>query len=78
MPAQQRSGGQLPLWLGENLGHADERMLRIPADAPLPEPLQPLLVVVLVAEEPSMQAIERCRCSASRMGCTSSTRITPD
>ena len=41
-------------WLGENLGHADERVLRIPADAPLPEPLQALVVVLLIAEEPSM------------------------
>ena len=42
------------LWLGENLGRADERMRLIPADAPLPEPLQPLLVALLIAEEPSI------------------------
>ncbi len=42
------------LWLGENLGHADERMRLIPADAPLPEPLQPLLVALLIAKEPSI------------------------
>ena len=42
------------LWLGENLGRADERMRLIPADAPLPEPLQPLLVALLIAKEPSI------------------------
>jgi precorrin-6Y C5,15-methyltransferase (decarboxylating) len=42
------------LWLGENLGHADERMRQIPSDAPLPEPLQPLLVALLIADEPSV------------------------
>ena len=42
------------LWLGENLGRADEQMRLIPADAPLPEPLQPLLVALLIAKEPSI------------------------
>ena len=41
------------LWLGENLGHADERMLRIPADAPLPEPAA-LAGGGVGCEEPSM------------------------
>ena len=39
---------------GKTLVRADERMRLIPADAPLPEPLQPLLVALLIAEEPSI------------------------
>ncbi len=41
------------LWLCERLGHARERVRRLPADQPLPEEVDPLHLVVLLAEPPA-------------------------
>ncbi|MCX5941396.1 MAG: precorrin-6y C5,15-methyltransferase (decarboxylating) subunit CbiE [Cyanobium sp. LacPavin_0818_WC50_MAG_67_9] len=39
-------------WLGERLGHPEERVQRLPPDAPLPGDLDPLHLVLLIAEPP--------------------------
>ena len=43
------------LWLCENLGHADERILQIAPDDNLPLDLHRLLIAVLIAKEPAPQ-----------------------
>ena len=42
------------VWLCENLGHRDERVMRLASDAPLPPDLQPLLLVLLIADDPPL------------------------
>ena len=42
------------VWLCENLGHRDERVMRLASHAPLPPDLQPLLLVLLIAEDPPL------------------------
>ena len=44
------------LWLGERLGHPGERLLRLAPDAPLPVDLDPLHLVLLIAEPPPAPA----------------------
>ena len=41
------------LWLCEQLGHPDERVLRIGAGEAVPENASPLLIAILIAEEPT-------------------------
>jgi precorrin-6Y C5,15-methyltransferase (decarboxylating) len=41
------------LWLCENLGHPDERILQIAPDDNLPLDLHRLLIAVLIAKEPA-------------------------
>jgi precorrin-6Y C5,15-methyltransferase (decarboxylating) len=41
-------------WLCEQLGHSDERVQRLAPDDPLPADLDPLHLVVLVAEPPAL------------------------
>ena len=43
------------LWLCENLGHPDERILQIAPDDNLPLDLHRLLIAVLIAKEPAQQ-----------------------
>ena len=43
------------LWLCENLGHPDERILQIAPDDNLPLDLHRLLIAVLIAKEPTQQ-----------------------
>ncbi|MEC8441778.1 MAG: precorrin-6y C5,15-methyltransferase (decarboxylating) subunit CbiE [Cyanobacteriota bacterium] len=43
------------LWLCENLGHADERVHRISPGMALPKDLHPLLIALLIAEEPRLE-----------------------
>jgi precorrin-6Y C5,15-methyltransferase (decarboxylating) len=40
------------LWLGERLGHPAERLLRLQPDDPLPADLDPLHLVLLIAQRP--------------------------
>ena len=42
------------LWIGENLGHPSERIQQLAIDEPLPEDLQPLLIVLLIAVTPPL------------------------
>lgn len=42
------------VWVCENLGHRDERVMRLASNAPLPPDLQPLLLVLLIAEDPPL------------------------
>ena len=41
------------LWLCEQLGHPDERVLRIRAGEAIPDNASPLLIAILIAEEPT-------------------------
>ncbi|MEB3318223.1 MAG: precorrin-6y C5,15-methyltransferase (decarboxylating) subunit CbiE [Cyanobacteriota bacterium] len=45
--------GSYALWVFERLGHPRERVRRLPAAQPLPEDLDPLHLVVLLAESPA-------------------------
>ncbi|MBL6803163.1 MAG: precorrin-6y C5,15-methyltransferase (decarboxylating) subunit CbiE, partial [Synechococcus sp. BS307-5m-G38] len=47
------------LWLCENLGHADERVHQISPGMALPKDLHPLLIALLIAEEPSLPDPQR-------------------
>ena len=47
------------LWLCENLGHADERVHQISPGMALPKDLHPLLIALLIAEEPGLPDPQR-------------------
>lgn len=64
-------------WLCERLGHPAERVQRLAPDFALPADLDPLHLVVLLAEPAAAPIRPACPCSASRMVCSCSTSIAP-